>query len=525
MTKAAEMAKVSAKGGFHILWGLIVSTLISALGTIIIANLLGPDNYGLYAIALTAPNLISIFRDWGINSAIIKYSAQYKSEKNVAKIKSVFISGLAFEIILGLSLSIVSFFLSGFLALNFNRPTMAPLIQIASFFILTGALVNTASAAFTGVETMHLNSIVLIIQSIVKTGLIIGLLLLGLGTIGAITGFTMAVLVAGLAGLFLMWTAYKSLPKPTESKLEIFTTIKTMFKYGMPLSISTIIGGFLSQFYNYILAIYVTSNATIGNYNVALNFVVLINFFAIPVTTMMFPAFSKLNAQKDKETLKTVFQYSVKYAALVVVPVTVMVMALAQPAIGTLFQNKYTEAPLFLALLSTTYLLSALGSLSEGNLIIGQGYTTFNLKLTILGTGIGLPLGYVLISQFGVIGLIVTTFVVSIPSLFIGLRFIRKHFGVSVDWISSVKILFSSAVAGILTFIVITNLALSNITLLVMGIVIFPIAYITVALATKTINQTDSNNLREIILSLGPLRKPMLFLLKLIERFMAIIDT
>ena len=523
MTKAGEMAKVSAKGGFHVLWGLIVSTLISAVGTIIIANLLGSENYGLYAIALTAPNLISIFRDWGINTAIIKYSAQYKSEKNVAKIRSVFISGLLFEIILGLSLSAISFFLSGSLASNFNRPTIAPLIQIASFIILTGALVNAVSAAFTGLETMHLNSLMQIIQSIVKTGLIIALVLLGLGTIGAVTGYTIAMIVAGLTGLLLLWYVYKSLPKPTESKLEIFITIKTMLKYGLPLSISTIVGGFLIQFYNYILAIYVTSNATIGNYNVALNFVVLINFFAIPITTMMFPAFSKLNAQKDKETLKTVFQYSVKYAALVVVPVTVMVITLAQPAIGTLFQNKYTEAPLFLALLSVNYLLSALGSLSEAHLINGQGYTTFNLKMTILGTAIGLPLGFALISEFGVVGLIVTTLVTGLPGLFISLGFIRKHFGATVDWTSSAKILFSSAVAGILTFLAISKLAFSNPILLAVGIIIFSFLFIVVVLVIGTINRTDMRNLRDIITSLGPLRKPLLFLLKLMEKFMDIV--
>ena len=111
MTKAVEMAKVSAKGSFNILWGLVVSTVISAIGVIFIARLLGPDNYGLYAIALTAPNLISTFRDWGINTAMVKYSAQYNGENNVAKIKSIFVSGVLFEIVLGLLLSILSFVL------------------------------------------------------------------------------------------------------------------------------------------------------------------------------------------------------------------------------------------------------------------------------------------------------------------------------------------------------------------------------------------------------------------------------
>jgi O-antigen/teichoic acid export membrane protein len=128
MTKAAEMARVSAKGSFHLLWGLVASTIISAVGTIFIANLLGAANMGLYAIALTAPNLIATFRDWGVNTAMVKYSAQYNSEKNVAKIRSVFVSGLMFEVVLGLSLSILSFALSDFLAINFQRPTIGQLM-------------------------------------------------------------------------------------------------------------------------------------------------------------------------------------------------------------------------------------------------------------------------------------------------------------------------------------------------------------------------------------------------------------
>jgi stage V sporulation protein B len=524
MTKAIEMARISAKGGFHLLWGLLVSTIISAVGSIIIANLLGPDNYGLYAIALTAPNLISIFRDWGITNALIKYSAQYKAENNVAKMKSVFVSSLLFEIILGLSLSVLSYILSGFLASNLNRPTMVTFIQMASFIILTGAIVNVATAAFTGMEKMHLNSIMLIVQSIVKTGIVIAFVLLGFGTFGAVTGFTMAMLITAVAGFLLVWTVYKPLIQQTNCKLEILSTIKTMLKYGLPLSISTIVGGFLTQFLIYIQAIFVTSNATIGNYSVAANFIILINFFAMPINTMMFPAFSKLDYNKDKDSLRIVFQYSVKYSALVVVPVSALVITLAQPAIGTIFQNRYAEAPLFLALLSVSYLLSAFGSLSENNLISGQGYTNFNLKMTLFGVAIGFPLGFVLISQLGVIGLIITTFSINLPGLIIGLCFIKKHFGVSIDWISSAKILLSAVIASIPTYIIVSTLSLSNLILLIIGVIIFSTIFLVSTLFTRTLNAADIINLRQIIQGLGPFQKPLLSLLIIMEKFMKIIQ-
>ena len=105
--------------------------------------------------------------------------------------------------------------------------------------------------------------------------------------------------------------------KPYSNKLEIKAYIKTMVKYGAPLSISAIIGGFLTQYYAFLLPIFNTKdNVMIGNYGIAINFVVLIGFFSTPITTMLFPAFSKLNSQKDKETIKNVFQSSIKYASL-----------------------------------------------------------------------------------------------------------------------------------------------------------------------------------------------------------------
>ena len=255
-------------------------------------------------------------------------------------------------------------------------------------------------------------------------------MILGLGTLGAVIGFSMGVLFAGAIGVLLMYVMYRSLPKPTEGKLEFIIMTKTMLRYGLPLSIGAILAGFLTQFYSTIMAIFVIDNALIGNYSVALNFVVLITFFATPVTTMMFPAFSKLDAQKDKEVLKNVFQYSVKYAALIV-------SACYNDGHGSsaacyryyYSKTKYVQAPLYLALLSVTYLFSAFGSLSTGNLINGQGFTKYNLKLTLLTVVIGFPLSFVLVSQFGIIGLIATTTIVGLPGLFLSLRFIKKNFG------------------------------------------------------------------------------------------------
>ena len=368
---------------------------------------------------------------------------------------------------------------------------------------------------------MELNSITLIIQSTIKTAVVLTLVILGLGPLGAVIGFSVAILIAGLIAVLLMWTLYKNLPKPTNNTLETKNTIKTMFNYGLPLSIASIIATFQTTFYTFILPIFVAPGL-IGNYGIANTFVVLITFFAAPVSTMLFPAFSKLDPQKDKETLKNVFQFSIKYASLLVVPAAAIVITLSRPGISILFPE-YPAAPLFLALLAINYLYTALGNLSIGNLINGQGQTKFNLKLSLITFAIGFPLSILLISQFGVLGLIITTLTAGIPSLIIALRWLKKQYDVTVDWASSAKILLSGATASAITYALITQLAFSNLTALIVGAIVFLLAFIIAIVLTRAITKSDIDNMRNTITVLGPLARIASLILNIIEKLMTIL--
>jgi stage V sporulation protein B len=522
MSKAADMAKVSAKGSFHLLWGLVISTVISSVATIYIAAKLGSDLYGLYGIVLVTPGLIGIFRDWGINSAMVRCTAQSRAEDHTTEVRSILITGIIFEIALGIILSALSFLLANYIATNFfHRPEITNLIQIASISILAGGLINAATAAFTGLEKMELNSIMLICQSTIKSAIMITLVIIGLKTSGAILGYTAAMLIAGVIGIALIWTQYRKLPKPTNSKLEIKAYTTSMLTYGTPLSLSAIVSGFQAQFYAFLLPIfYLTDNTAIGNYGIAATFVVLISFFATPITTMLFPAFSKLNPQKDKEALQNVFQFSVKYASLLVVPVAALVMSLAEPATTTLFHNAYPTAPLYLALLSLTYIFPAFGSLSVTNFFNSQGKTKLVLYLTLIAAAIGFPLGYLLIMQLGVLGLIITSIAAGIPTTIIGLYWIKKEYALTVNWQSSAKILLSSTIAATSTYTLITTITFSSPIRLTIGVIFFLLIFITAALLTRTINKTDINNLRDMTTGLGAIGKTINHILNILEKTM-----
>jgi O-antigen/teichoic acid export membrane protein len=522
VSKARSMAQVSAKGVFNIFWGLIVSSIISAISVMVVAGILSEGDYGLVAIALTGPNLIGIFRDWGVDWATIKYTAQYRSENKEAKVKNVLASVVIFEILLGFSLSIFSFFISGFMANALNRPAIVPLIQIASFTIFAEALMKATQASFTGYEKMEYHSVTSIVLSTVKAVLMISLALLGLGTYGAIVGTTVGYLIAGIVSVILMYvTLYKPLRQKEVDKLEIFSTIRTLFRYGLPLSISAIVGGFLTQFYNVLLANYVT-DVPIGNYQVALNFASLVTFFVMPILTVLLPAFSKLDSQKERETLGSVFQFSVKYAALIIVPLALMVMVLSQPAVSTIFGDKYSYTPLYLTLYVVTFIYTAFGYLSVDNIIKSQGKTDVNMKLALFTSVIALVLNLVLIPEFGVLGLLAANVVSGIPSLIIALWWIKKKYAATINWGSSAKILLASALAAVVTYLATFQLTLPSLVTLIIGVVIFVAIYLVTTPLVGAITQSDVQTFKHMAVGLGPLAPILILPLSLIERLIKV---
>ena len=505
MSKSLNLAKVSTKSGFNLFWGQAVSSIISAVGVMIIAGILEEGEYGLMGIALTAPSLIQIIRDLGVDQATIKYTAQYNQWAKSSKIKNVLTAAITFEFLFGIILSILSYVISGYVATQiFDRPQLISIIQIASFTIFGNALITISNSAFIGYEKMQYRSILIVIQSLFKSILMIILVLSNFGVHGAILGQTIGCLITGFVGITILYFRfYKKIHTKTD-KHEIIPTLKQMLKFGLPLSGARIMNGFKIQVFGFLIAIYL-SDQIVGNYNLATNFSLLVAFFVTPIQILLFPAFSKIDKKSDPKILQNVFRYSIKYASLFVVPATFMVMALSQPAVGTLFPGKYELTPLYLSLNVILYLYTAFGYLSSGNLIKSQGRTDINLKLGFLSTILGIILSLILIPIFGVIGLMLTILIAILPATIISLWWIKKHHHATIDFKSSVKILTASSISAVLTYSLVFVLNSSNWITLTIGAIVFLASYIVIAPLIRAINKDDVKNLKEMFQTLGRL--------------------
>jgi hypothetical protein len=121
---------------------------------------------------------------------------------------------------------------------------------------------------------------------------------------------------------------------------------------------------------------------------------------------------------------------------------------------------------------------------------------------------------------FGVLGLILTAVVAPVPSLIMGLAFIKRTYGLTVDLASSARILLASAVAGTVTYFVVSELVFASWIRLLLGVVVFVVVLVPALLLTRSITKADVGNLRGMVDGLGALGGLIIKVLSLIERIM-----
>jgi O-antigen/teichoic acid export membrane protein len=531
LDKALSMGKTSATGSFQLLVGVVLSTVIMAVGTVFLGRILpGASDYGIYGVALIPSSIINFFRDWGINSAMTKQIASLRTANREAEIHDVIVSGMVFEVVSGAALALLCYVLSDFLASVLNAPEAAPLIAIMSLSIFAGAVLAAATSIFVGFENMKLNSFTVVCQAIVKTAVGPILVLVGYGVFGAIIGAAVSYVAAAAIGAAAVYFIFvRSLRKAKVGKCHIYQTIKPMFAFGAPLMVSNFVIGVLPLIINSLMFIYAGA-LMYGNYTAALNFAVLSTFLTLPINTVLFPAFSKLNSDNDSNLMQTIFASSVKYTSVLMVPVTLAIMILSTPMVNTLFgylpsgDPKYAFAPYFLALTVAVNLFALVGNFSVGNLLAGVGETKLLMKQGMLTLALGLPLAFLLVPAFGVVGGIVVNIFAAVPSMVWGLHWIWKHHKVKVDVRASAKIVVAALIASFVALLLLSVLYAPDWMRLFLGFAVFAVVYLASAPLVGAINQADVNNLRVMLSGLGVVSKMLEIPFRFMEKSLKMRD-
>ena len=438
----SAMIQDSAKGSVILIIGQMASTLVSAIGAILIARILGSTSYGVISIANIPVSISMMLINNGVSNAIINYLVVARHEGNEEDITSIILTGYIINVTIGLITTIGLYLLSGYIADQvFNRPEIGQLIKILSFTVLAQSIINISSSVLVGFEKMAQRSVITIMYSAFKSIIGPSLVYLGFGVIGAAYGASTPYIFTGAFGFILV---YLNLRKLTRTTLLDVKHFKQIITYSYPLFFSNLLSTSLTQVLNFILPFYATASL-IGNYSAAISFTVLLSFFIVPVGTATFPLLTRL--KPEDPVFEYVFQNIIKYQTMIAFPIATAVIALSAQMVQILYGSDYQYTPLFLQIQMLNYLFVGFGDKISITLLNSQKKTRIILYRTLLYIVFGAPIGFYLIPKYGIIGLQATIIIVPEIGLLYTLWWLRKNMKVRVDFGNTFKILLSSIIA------------------------------------------------------------------------------
>jgi O-antigen/teichoic acid export membrane protein len=426
-----------AEGSVWLSVGHLASTAVAFAGSIIIARLLNPSEYGLISVALMFPGLLIGLLDFGISEALIRFTPVDEGRGYVS-------TAFLFKTLMAVVTSLVTFILSGYMAQALGRPYVAPMIRILSVYVIGEAVSGAASQVLTGAGEYNKVGLLGIVRSSVRIIASILLIAMGLGVYGSIWGFSIASTMTLIISLIYVSKYLRS----ARFKAELF---KEVIKFSLPLYIPTILGLPLSQVVNIFLAEYAT-NAELGNYSVASNLSVPLGIVGGAMATSIYSTLPLLVHRKNK--MHEVVRKSVIYTSIVIIPIAMGLAVFSKPITYMIYGSQYSLAPLYLSLSALTSLTAVLGSYVIGSYLNSIGETVKTMKISLVNYAIYVPLAILLIPTYRIVGLITAGILAGLISTIYGLYILQKDLRLDIVGLRNISVLGALSLPGGLAWLI-----------------------------------------------------------------------
>lgn len=401
----ARRGKVISRG---IIWNgiqVFVNKSFSFIVKLILAKLLFPELFGIIGMAAVFIEFIKAINEMGISAALIQ---RKEAELTEIHYETAFWTGVVWSILMfGLVALVVSPFASWF----YDQPILAKIMPILALSILLSPIVMIHKVKLTRAMNFKRLAIINNTSSIFAGLLSITLALMGFGVWSLVFNSVAAACVS--IPLFLITTRWlPGLNWDRQAFMDIFS-------FGMFTAGTSIVGVLLSNF-DYLLVGKFVSAAALGTYTMAfiLTDTVRSQIMSV-VNSVMYPVYSQ--SQGDLPLLREYYLNVVKLNSLIVFPVMGVLLIYADPLIPTIFGDKWTPSVLPAQILAVSVMVHMMAN-SNTILIRGVGRADMEFKLQMI-----------------------KTFVIFLPSLFIGIYYFKEvgaAFAVLFNKVASVAIAY-----------------------------------------------------------------------------------
>lgn len=364
--------------------GKFITAVIGFFGSIILARVLGPGDYGLFYVSLSIAQFFeNPLNGWAKACKKRMTEVQFNTEQALG---SIFIVIAAIAIIGGPAV----YFILNLFTSNPLIPIIVPIL-----FISTSAFWSF-STVLSGRANFSLTSWAGVINTSFQVFLKVVLVLIGFGVWGMVFGTTIGALIT--IPIIYLWIGIR----PEIPSLSSLKSIGRFAKWSIP---SGFVGTSLSKMDIVLLGWLATSSAA-GNYQVALQLSMPAVFISSIIGTGLMGRVSNLDSRKESwiDDLRN----SVSYASILAIPIFFGSLVLSKELIITIFSNQYSGAGIFLIGL-TLYRFLVTQTNIRGAILQGLDHPNINFRISLIELIINIILGITLWYIYGPIGIVVAT--------------------------------------------------------------------------------------------------------------------
>lgn len=299
----------------------------------ILARILSPVDFGLFALVTTSINLLETLTETGFNYAVIHFQSELKTYARTIWI---------IHILRGILLTIFSLLLAKFISLFFNSPNLYNLLILASFIPLINGFENPAVILFQKELKFHKEFLYRFFPVIIGAFASIYFAMLLRSANGLVYGLLIGTLSESIFSFFVIKT---NLSNPFD-----FNYAKKLFSYSKWLTIGGIFSYLITQIDNIFVG-KIFGPAILGLYDIAFKFAnIAFSEITDIVSRVTFPYFATI--QKDKEKLKNNFIRNVMILSIPAFLTTAVFLLFPAPIITIIFGEKWKNAASLLQILS-----------------------------------------------------------------------------------------------------------------------------------------------------------------------------
>lgn len=442
---------------------MVINQSLSFVVRLILAKLLFPEEFGVVGMATVFIGLVQVFNDLGMGAALI----QRKSEDlRPAHFHTAFWTGVIWSVFLYL---IIWIFISPLAASFYNEPILKQLIPVLSLGILSSPINLIHKAQLTKAMDFKKMAYIENISSFASGVIAIILAFSGAGVWSLAFNAVASIVIA----IPLYFRATKWAPVLLWDN----AAFKDIFGFGVFTTGTSIINYLMGNFDYLVIGKLLDSHA-LGIYTFAF---ILTDTFRTRlmsiINKVMYPVYGKL--QSEHNSLKRYYLTTVNYNSILVFPIMLFMIVLGEQFVVGVFGEKWEESVEPLAILALAVMIHMMVN-SNTSLIRGMGKPKLELILQIIKTLIFIPILYVGIHYYGIIGAAWAVVINKVLAVIIAQYTFNKLLNIKISTLEFWKAVRSPWLGVITSFLIVGGIRLLTDNFFLSAVLLFGIYLVVI---------------------------------------------